>query len=181
MLGVFEVHNFILSTFQHEELLFFKASSDHRGCFLSFRLFLHTFELHPPHPSYTVDVIPTFNVHFRLDELIKRFKRGGISYSVDRTSDPRLIRTTTTLTSSPNGDGFLGKLTLVRFTNTSFSSQNPLISSSKRWIVDRATLKQSRAEIDLHYVDDPEYLDFLAIYFANGRSKSRPIYPRFRI
>ncbi|EDR04948.1 uncharacterized protein LACBIDRAFT_303859 [Laccaria bicolor S238N-H82] len=55
-------------------------------------------------------------------------------------------------------------------------------SHYKRWIVDRATLKQSRAEIDLHYVEDPEYLDFLAIYFANGRSKSRSIYDvRYKI
>ena len=38
---------------------------------------------------------------------------------------------------------------------------------SKRWIVDRATLNQARAE-DLSYVTDPEHLDFLAIYFANG-------------
>lgn len=38
---------------------------------------------------------------------------------------------------------------------------------SKRWIVDRATLNQARAE-DLSYVNDPEHLDFLAIYFANG-------------
>lgn len=38
---------------------------------------------------------------------------------------------------------------------------------SKRWIVDRATLNQARAE-DLLYVNDPEHLDFLAIYFANG-------------
>lgn len=44
-------------------------------------------------------------------------------------------------------------------------------SHYKRWIVDRATLKQSRAEIDLHYVEDPEYLDFLAIYFANVITK----------
>jgi hypothetical protein len=40
---------------------------------------------------------------------------------------------------------------------------------SKRWIVDRATLKQARVD-DLQYVDDPELLDFLAIYFANGAS-----------
>ncbi|KAJ6473192.1 cyclin-like protein [Mycena sanguinolenta] len=38
-------------------------------------------------------------------------------------------------------------------------------SHYKRWIVDRATLRQARAD-DLLYVDDPEYLDFLAIYFA---------------
>ena len=40
---------------------------------------------------------------------------------------------------------------------------------SKRWIVDRAALKQARVD-DLQYVDDPELLDFLAIYFANGTS-----------
>ncbi|KAH6873697.1 cyclin-like protein [Coprinopsis sp. MPI-PUGE-AT-0042] len=39
-------------------------------------------------------------------------------------------------------------------------------SHHKRWIVDRGALKQARAE-DLQYVDDPQYLDFLAIYFAN--------------
>lgn len=42
---------------------------------------------------------------------------------------------------------------------------------SKRWIVDRATLKQARAD-DLHYVDDPQYLDLLNIFFANGESFS---------
>ncbi|KAH8106330.1 cyclin-like protein [Cristinia sonorae] len=36
----------------------------------------------------------------------------------------------------------------------------------KRWIVDRASLKQARAE-DLQYVGDPLYLQFLAIFFAN--------------
>ncbi|KAG5645287.1 hypothetical protein DXG03_006589 [Asterophora parasitica] len=40
----------------------------------------------------------------------------------------------------------------------------------KRWVVDRATLKQARAD-DLQYVDDPDHLDFLAIYFANAISK----------
>ncbi|KAH6870868.1 hypothetical protein BKA70DRAFT_1242189 [Coprinopsis sp. MPI-PUGE-AT-0042] len=35
-------------------------------------------------------------------------------------------------------------------------------TSSKRWIVDRAALRQAKAE-DLQYVDDPEHLDFLAI------------------
>jgi hypothetical protein len=37
---------------------------------------------------------------------------------------------------------------------------------SKKWIVDRATVHQARYE-DLQYVEDPEYLDYLAIYFAN--------------
>ncbi|TFY51026.1 hypothetical protein EVG20_g11204, partial [Dentipellis fragilis] len=43
-------------------------------------------------------------------------------------------------------------------------------SHYKRWIVDRATLKQARAD-DLQYVDDPEQLEFLNIYFANLISK----------
>jgi cyclin-C len=42
------------------------------------------------------------------------------------------------------------------------------ISRSKRWVIDRATLKQARAE-DLQYVDSPEHVDFLNIYFANRR------------
>lgn len=40
--------------------------------------------------------------------------------------------------------------------------------SSKRWVVDRATLKRSRAE-DLQYADDPEQLDFLNIFFAQSQ------------
>ncbi|KAG2139696.1 cyclin-like protein [Suillus clintonianus] len=43
-------------------------------------------------------------------------------------------------------------------------------SHYKRWIVDRATLKESRSD-DLQYVDDPEYLDFFAIFFANVITK----------
>ncbi|EIN04317.1 cyclin-like protein [Punctularia strigosozonata HHB-11173 SS5] len=39
-------------------------------------------------------------------------------------------------------------------------------SHYKRWIFDRATLSQARAE-DLLHVEDPEHLDFLAIFFAN--------------
>ena len=46
---------------------------------------------------------------------------------------------------------------------------------SKRWIVDRATLNQARAE-DLLYVNDPEHLDFLAIYFANGTLQNEMCY-----
>ena len=41
------------------------------------------------------------------------------------------------------------------------------VTLSKQWIVDRATLNQARVE-DLSYVNDPEHLEFLAIYFANG-------------
>ncbi|KAI0739316.1 cyclin-like protein [Irpex lacteus] len=43
-------------------------------------------------------------------------------------------------------------------------------SHYKRWIVDRATIRQARAE-DLHYIEDPEYFDFLNIFFANVISK----------
>ncbi|PCH41674.1 cyclin-like protein [Wolfiporia cocos MD-104 SS10] len=39
-------------------------------------------------------------------------------------------------------------------------------SHYNRWMVDRATLKQARAE-DSQYVDDEEYLNFLPIFFAN--------------
>ncbi|THG94762.1 hypothetical protein EW026_g6771 [Hermanssonia centrifuga] len=43
-------------------------------------------------------------------------------------------------------------------------------SHYKRWIFDRATIKQARA-LDLQYVEDPEYIDFLGIFFANLISK----------
>ncbi|OBZ66557.1 RNA polymerase II holoenzyme cyclin-like subunit [Grifola frondosa] len=43
-------------------------------------------------------------------------------------------------------------------------------SHYKRWIVDRATLKQARID-DLQYVGNPDYLDYLAIFFANLISK----------
>ncbi|KAI0036970.1 cyclin-like protein [Vararia minispora EC-137] len=39
-------------------------------------------------------------------------------------------------------------------------------SHHKRWIVDRATLKQARSD-DLQYVENTEQLDFLNIYFGN--------------
>lgn len=41
-----------------------------------------------------------------------------------------------------------------------------MFPGSKRWIVDRATLKKARV-LDAYYAEDPEYLDFLAIFFAN--------------
>ncbi|KAG6811959.1 hypothetical protein H0H92_005063 [Tricholoma furcatifolium] len=43
-------------------------------------------------------------------------------------------------------------------------------SHYKRWIVDRATLKEARAD-DLQYVEDPDHLNFLAIYFGSAISK----------
>ncbi|PIL36570.1 hypothetical protein GSI_00259 [Ganoderma sinense ZZ0214-1] len=43
-------------------------------------------------------------------------------------------------------------------------------SHYKRWIVDRSTLHQARSD-DLQYVDNPEYLGFLNIFFANLISK----------
>jgi len=48
---------------------------------------------------------------------------------------------------------------------------------SKRWIVDRATLKQARAE-DLQYVDSPDHIDLLNIYFANRASSHLQLTPR---
>ncbi|KAF8901596.1 cyclin-like protein [Mucidula mucida] len=43
-------------------------------------------------------------------------------------------------------------------------------SHYKRWLVDRSTLRQARAD-DLQYVDDPEHLEFLGIYFSNAIAK----------
>ncbi|KAF8128235.1 cyclin-like protein [Boletus edulis] len=43
-------------------------------------------------------------------------------------------------------------------------------SQYKRWIVDRATLQQARAD-DLQYVDDPEYFTYFTIFFANVITK----------
>ncbi|KAF5363253.1 hypothetical protein D9756_001013 [Leucocoprinus leucothites] len=43
-------------------------------------------------------------------------------------------------------------------------------SHYKRWIVDRATVRRARV-LDLLYVDDPIYLDYFAIYFANVITK----------
>ncbi|TFY73161.1 hypothetical protein EWM64_g10851 [Hericium alpestre] len=43
-------------------------------------------------------------------------------------------------------------------------------SHHKRWQVDRATLRQARTD-DLHYVGDPELIDFFYIFFANLISK----------
>jgi hypothetical protein len=73
------------------------------------------------------------------------------------------------------GYRLLGKLALVR----PYRNHVRLYASheilSKRWIVDRATLNQARAE-DLLYVNDPEHLDFLAIYFANGTLQNKIYY-----
>lgn len=41
-----------------------------------------------------------------------------------------------------------------------------LFSKSKRWIVDRATLKQARAE-DMRYVKDPLFFDLFNIFTGN--------------
>jgi hypothetical protein len=45
---------------------------------------------------------------------------------------------------------------------------------SKRWIVDRETLKQARAE-DIHYLDSPEHAEYIGVFFANGKSPEAPI------
>jgi cyclin C len=42
---------------------------------------------------------------------------------------------------------------------------------SKRWLVDRVTIRQARA-IDLRYCNDEVNLDYLSIFFANGVSPS---------
>ncbi|KAH0839450.1 hypothetical protein J3R83DRAFT_240 [Lanmaoa asiatica] len=43
-------------------------------------------------------------------------------------------------------------------------------TSARRWIVDRATLQQARAD-DLQYVDDPEYFTYFSVFFANVITK----------
>ncbi|KIJ59420.1 hypothetical protein HYDPIDRAFT_118514 [Hydnomerulius pinastri MD-312] len=43
-------------------------------------------------------------------------------------------------------------------------------SHYKRWIVDRATLRQARTD-DLQYIDDPEYLAYFSVCFANVITK----------
>ncbi|KAF9040700.1 cyclin-like protein [Panaeolus papilionaceus] len=43
-------------------------------------------------------------------------------------------------------------------------------SHYKRWIVDRSSWNQARAE-DYRLVDQPEYIDYLSIYFANAINK----------
>ena len=76
----------------------------------------------------------------------------------------------------PNGHQLLVQLPLVRL---SFQIQPPslftLPPASKRWIVDRSTLHQARSD-DLQYVDNPEYLGFLNIFFAN-REPISPVQP----
>jgi hypothetical protein len=39
--------------------------------------------------------------------------------------------------------------------------------SSKRWVVDRTTVQQARA-VDRQYVDDPQHIELLNIFFGNG-------------
>ncbi|KAF9236634.1 cyclin-like protein [Melanogaster broomeanus] len=43
-------------------------------------------------------------------------------------------------------------------------------SHYKRWIVDRATLRQARAD-DLQHIDDPDFLTYLSVFFANAITK----------
>jgi hypothetical protein len=65
-----------------------------------------------------------------------------------------------------NGDRLLGELTQVNSRRIYDILSLLNIPHSKRWIIDRASLKQARSE-DLQYVDSPEHIDFLNIYFAN--------------
>lgn len=48
---------------------------------------------------------------------------------------------------------------------------------SKRWIVDRATLKQARAE-DMRYVKDPLFFDLFNIFTGTRAAVSRLSHPR---
>ncbi|KAH6870873.1 hypothetical protein BKA70DRAFT_1131469 [Coprinopsis sp. MPI-PUGE-AT-0042] len=47
-------------------------------------------------------------------------------------------------------------------------------SHHKRWIVNRAALRQARVE-DLQYVNDPEHLDFLGIKHRQRHLRHRII------
>lgn len=79
-----------------------------------------------------------------------------------------------------NGDRLLGELTQVGAARISCILPNLTHSHSKRWIVDRATLKQARSE-DLQYVESPEHVDFLNIYFANRRIFHMPKLPTLQL
>ncbi|CAA7263927.1 unnamed protein product [Cyclocybe aegerita] len=68
-----------------------------------------------------------------------------------------------------------GRLTALLLPNSNFFLYSPILQMAtdfwessyyKRWIVDRVVLKHARDE-DLQYIDHPEHLDFLAMYFAN--------------
>ena len=64
-----------------------------------------------------------------------------------------------------DGNRLLGKLAQVRSCGPFLEHLGDTLPS-KRWIVDRATLKQARVE-DLQYVHSPDHIDLLNIYFAN--------------
>ena len=64
-----------------------------------------------------------------------------------------------------DGNRLLGKLAQVTFLWSLLEHPGDTVPS-KRWIVDRATLKQARVE-DLQYVHSPDHIDLLNIYFAN--------------
>ena len=110
------------------------------------------------------------------------FERAGRGVGAGRDSPPRLARCAhlqsppTHWPQPPNGHQLLVQLPLVRL---SFQIQPPslftLPPASKRWIVDRSTLHQARSD-DLQYVDNPEYLGFLNIFFAN-REPISPVQP----
>jgi len=64
------------------------------------------------------------------------------------------------------GRRLLVEFPLVSFPSAPLTSQVDILLISKRWIVDRATLKQARAE-DMRYVKDPLFFDLFNIFTGN--------------
>jgi hypothetical protein len=101
--------------------------------------------------------------------------RKGVVRSVQSRLPPRSI---------PNGESDRSQFNVQRSWPPTFGqahtsklsdsnkpppTQQCSLPHSKRWLVDRATLKHARSD-DLRYVDDPTHLPLLAIFFANGTS-----------
>ena len=110
------------------------------------------------------------------------FERAGRGVGAGRDSPPRLARCAHLaiafhpLASAsqwpPTSGPAPTSTSLVPNTTPSLFTLSP---ASKRWIVDRSTLHQARSD-DLQYVDNPEYLGFLNIFFAN-REPISPVQP----
>jgi len=72
------------------------------------------------------------------------------------------------------GRRLLVKFPLVSFFSAPLTAQADILLISKRWIVDRATLKQARAE-DMRYVKDPLFFDLFNIFTGNRTASPAPL------
>ncbi len=97
---------------------------------------------------------------------------------------PRRVSPDASASASARTDGheLLVELTLA---STVLAAQNVAhaVAHSKRWIVDRATLRQARSD-DVLYLDDPDLLGFFASQRVQDRlrrapSALRPLLPVF--